>query len=150
MEAGGRHAVPGHERLGEGLAGFEACRRGRRAEQKPSVGREPVGDADAERELRPDDRQVDSFPRRKLGNCRRIGQADGMDGRNLGNPRISRGTEHRHAGIGSQAGDQRVLTPTATKYQNSHFFSDLHRTSWRPPAAGFGGDYFIDAVRDWP
>ena len=53
--------VPRHEILRECLARFET-RRGRSGtEQQPAVVRKPVGDAEAEREFRSDDGEVDLF-----------------------------------------------------------------------------------------
>jgi hypothetical protein len=50
-----------HECLRERLARFEACRALRRSEQQTAIGCERVGDADAQRQFRSDDREIDPF-----------------------------------------------------------------------------------------
>ena len=53
--------VPRHERLRERLARFEACGGRGRTEEQPSVCREAIGDAKAQRQLGTDDGEVDLF-----------------------------------------------------------------------------------------
>ena len=58
-KARGRHAVARHERLRERLARFEPRRGRRRTEEQPACRREAIGDAEAQRQLGPDDGEVD-------------------------------------------------------------------------------------------
>ena len=61
MKTRRRHAVTCHERLGEGLARFERRRGARGTEQQTPARGEAVGDANAQRQLGADDREVDAF-----------------------------------------------------------------------------------------
>ena len=89
-EARGRHAVPRHERFRERLARFERAARGRRAEQQAAVSREPVGDADAERQFGADDGEIDLLAVRELGRQRLRSAMSTADGaRERGDPGIA-------------------------------------------------------------
>ena len=90
--------------------------------------RKPIGDAEAQRQLRSDDGEVDLLARGKLQETRGVGKVS-----------VHGAAERRHAGIsgsaddlaplalGKQAGSQRVLARTAAENQNSHDVKGLSR-----------------------
>ena len=116
-----RHAVARHERLRERLARFQAGRSGGRAEQQPPVGRESIGDAQAQRQLRTDHGEVDLLT---LGERERgvgIGWIDRDDAREPGDAGVpGRGHDFADVAIGGKPGDQRVLARAAAENKNSH------------------------------
>ena len=81
----GRHVMPLHEVLSEGLAGLELCGSPGRAEYQPAFGGEPVGQPAAERGFRADHGQVDPFaldqPNHGIGveDVERLGGGGGSD-----------------------------------------------------------------------
>ena len=110
-----------HERLGKGLARFEP--RGRLAwtENEPAGARESIDDAEAERQLRPDDGDVDGFACGEIDELLRIAQIRGMDGPERGHSGVAGGADDRPGmALAGQAGGKRVLAGTAAEDQNSH------------------------------
>ena len=121
-KARGRHAVARHERLRERLARLEP-RRGRgRTEQQPAVGREAIGDAEAQRQLGADDGEVDllALGERERGRRDRS-RSTGSGAREPGDSGIAgRGDDLADVALGGQPGDQRVLARAAADNENSH------------------------------
>ena len=62
VEAGRRHAVTCHERLGKGLARLEPRGCGGGTEDEPTGGGKTIRNAKAERQLGADDREIDLLP----------------------------------------------------------------------------------------
>ena len=121
-----------HERFRERFARFEPGCRCRRPEEPPARRRKAVGDAQAQRQFRTDDCQVDVFA---LGERQRA--------RRVGSDRLDRSRDQRaipgfpgaqttlgDAGFGGQPTDQRVLARAAAEDENLHCLNEL----WRVPA----------------
>jgi hypothetical protein len=117
-----------HERLGEGLAGFETRRGSGRSEQQSAIVDETVGDAQAERQLRPDDGEVDLFSFGERPRRVRIVQVDWGGTGELSDTRISGGGDNfANVSFGGQADHQGVLARTAAENKNSHLINELLR-----------------------
>ena len=123
------HSVSLHEGLGERFARLESRGRRSRADDQSSFGRKSIDDAEAERNLRTNDRQVDAFltgkidERRDAFASRRITSRHSRD---PGNPRIPRHAEEiRDPGVGQKTPRQRVFARTASDHENSHTQKEL-------------------------
>jgi hypothetical protein len=129
VESSGGNAVAIHERLCEGLAGLETRRGSGRSEKKPTFLIESIGNAETEREFWPNHRKIHPFARSQRRDGRDVRQLHRVNRRNSGNSRIPRCAKHGHAGVRSEPRNEGVLAPATSKYQNSHCFSGLQRTS---------------------
>ena len=113
-ESGSRHAVAGHESLGEGLAGLEPGGGSRRTEQQQSLAREGIGHPDAERQLRADDGEVDALTAGQVDHRGGAGEVDGDRGGEGGGAWVPwTAQDCTYAGLLSQPSHQRVLAGTA-------------------------------------
>jgi hypothetical protein len=121
MEAGGRNAVARHEGFRERLARFEARGGGRWPKQQPAGAGECVGDAEAQRELRADDSEVDLFVVGQREQGGRVRQVARDDARQLRNAWIAGGThELADVAVARQPRDERMLAGAGTDHENSH------------------------------
>ena len=128
VEARRGDIVTRHERFGEHLARFERGRRARGSEQQPSVGGKAVGDADTQRQLGPDDRQIDLFTRGEREDGIGIGQVGGDGARDLRDARIAWCADHfSDVTFDGETGRQRVLARAAPEHEHVH----RHGRVWR-------------------
>ena len=98
----------------------------RRPEQQPTVVRKAIRDAQAERELRSDDGEVDLFAGREGRNGIEISGVDGNCPDEPRNARISRcGDQVGGVDFVCKTRDEGVLARAATENQNSHCVNDL-------------------------
>jgi hypothetical protein len=123
-----------HEILGKGLAGFELCRRSRRAEHGyphgPQAIREPIG----QRILRADYHQPNRLTLAESDDRLAIARADlGKAGRTALHTRTARRGQHTtYAGALGDLPRQCVLTPTRANHEYVH--ENSSHTSLLPSA----------------
>ncbi len=109
-EPGGRHAVTRHERLRERLARLEGGGGPCRSEDGAPSGGKPVGDAEAERQLGPDDGEVDALAFGEAQEGVRIGEVGREGAGEARDAGIAGSGDHlADAWVAGQAGDQGVL-----------------------------------------
>jgi hypothetical protein len=116
-----RHAVTGHEVLGECLARLEPCRRLRRPDDRAPLPGEEIDDATTERQLRAHDRQVHAFPRGDRQQLRRLAGVDRDATRHVGSSRITRCAENcGHVALAGQLPGHCMLAGSAADNENLH------------------------------
>ena len=111
------------------------------------LGGEPIGDANAQRQFRADDGQIDLLAVGQGGDRRGIGRGrPGTTGAIAAIPGFPGAHTLRSHPDPRQPGHQRVLAPAATNNQNSHFFNGLAQveSNVRPRVTG---EYFVDVLR---
>src|SRR5439155_5062393 len=121
-EARGRHRVARHERFRERLARLEARRRGARPEEQPAVARKAIGDAEAQRQLRADEREIDllAFGQRgERGDVADIDRRRARETRNSGGAR--RGQALAGIAGGGKPRNERGLARAAADGENPHY-----------------------------
>ena len=118
--------MTGHERFRERLAGFHAgCSRGR-AEDQVALAGEAIGKAQAQRQLRSDDGEIDLFPLDDVNEIIRAGHVRTNETGNRLDTGISRRTEDfSDVALGSKPASQGMLARTGTDNQNSHRVNNL-------------------------
>ena len=118
--------MPRHEVFRKGLAGLQACGGGRWSKKRQPCRCEAIGNSQAERQLRADDRQVDSLASGQRQQAVDVGSADRFRAHKLPNTRISRGAnEIRGAFVAGKPCNERVLARPAADDENSHSLKDL-------------------------
>ena len=133
-EAGRRHRVPGHELLGERLARFEPRRVPAGPEEAPAARLEQVPHPAGERQLRPDDGEVDRFGLDVREQGRRIRDVERTRRCVPSRPRVAGGADHlSDRRLPPQLPRQRVLARAAPDDQHLHRSRTLP-TSRRPPS----------------
>ena len=89
-------------------------------------GGESIGNAQTQRELRPDNGEVDLFSFSERPRGFRVGQVDRHGAGKLGHTRVSGGGDDlADVAFRGQPGDQCVLARAAAENENSHRMSDL-------------------------
>src|SRR5262249_51400002 len=125
-EARRRNVVTLHERLCECFTRLETRRGGRWTEETESSRGKSIGDAEAQRKLRPDDREIDRFSRRERGDCIEVGEVDGCGTRDARDSWIARRAQDVPcSGLRQQTSDQRVLARAAAENENPHGMNEL-------------------------
>ena len=119
-----------HERLRKRLARLEPRRRGGRTKQQSALRRKPIGDAETQRNLGPDDGDIDLFARRKIQQRVDVAHVGRNRPRKPRNSRIPRrDDELADIAVGGQPRRQRMLTRAAADDENSHLLNELGRAT---------------------
>ncbi len=120
-----RNAVPRHEVLREHLAALELRRGARGPEDAQAARAEQIDNAEVERQLRPDDGQVDVLMHRQRGEPIDVAAADGDPSCDSADAGVAGSADDfRHAGFGRQLPGERVLAAAAAHDEDSHGIVD--------------------------
>jgi hypothetical protein len=130
--------MPLHERLRERFAGLETGGRSGGTKEPEAGGLEAIGDAQAQRKLGTDDREIDVFARSQCDEFADVLNIRRNRADKARNPRIpGRANDTLWAKFGCQTRHKRVLARTAAENENPHWLSELGRKTISLTLRGF-------------